>query len=218
MPSGCCTRLGSCRDCWWPASQGRCLLILRFTSNCNRNRTTAGSQRLTESFHLNLTALGLLAFVVGLFIAHAAIGLALERRRVDPQSARLWRQLEHPAVRLDAGAGSVRRPGRAGRCGQRVCAGRVVVARCGSQFARPVRRPGCRYPEPARVVVAGGGACECAGGIAGRAGQCVACSPVAIAGVGAASGLAAGAGAMVEAPGLHSGRPVAAGLGLWRAG
>ncbi|QYX48656.1 ABC transporter permease [Pseudomonas tussilaginis] len=40
-----------------------------------------GLQRLTDSFHLNLTALGLLAFVVGLFIAHAAIGLALERRR-----------------------------------------------------------------------------------------------------------------------------------------
>lgn len=40
-----------------------------------------GLQRLTESFHLNLTALGLLAFVVGLFIAHAAIGLALEQRR-----------------------------------------------------------------------------------------------------------------------------------------
>ncbi|MBF8748576.1 MULTISPECIES: ABC transporter permease [Pseudomonas] len=38
-------------------------------------------ERLTASFHLNLTALGLLAFVVGLFIAHAAIGLALEQRR-----------------------------------------------------------------------------------------------------------------------------------------
>jgi putative ABC transport system permease protein len=38
-------------------------------------------QRLTASFHLNLTALGLLAFVVGLFITHAAIGLALEQRR-----------------------------------------------------------------------------------------------------------------------------------------
>ncbi|TWI53679.1 putative ABC transport system permease protein [Pseudomonas duriflava] len=37
--------------------------------------------RLTESFHLNLTALGLLAFAVGLFIVHAAIGLALEQRR-----------------------------------------------------------------------------------------------------------------------------------------
>lgn len=41
----------------------------------------ADLQRLTESFHLNLSALGLLAFVVGLFIAHAAIGLALEQRR-----------------------------------------------------------------------------------------------------------------------------------------
>lgn len=37
--------------------------------------------RLTESFHLNLDALGVLAFVVGLFIVHAAIGLALEQRR-----------------------------------------------------------------------------------------------------------------------------------------
>jgi len=36
--------------------------------------------RLTDSFHLNLTAFGLLAFVVGLFIVHAAIGLAFEQR------------------------------------------------------------------------------------------------------------------------------------------
>ena len=37
--------------------------------------------RLTDSFHLNLTAFGLLAFVVGFFIVHAAIGLAFEQRR-----------------------------------------------------------------------------------------------------------------------------------------
>lgn len=37
--------------------------------------------RLTESFHLNLTAFGLLAFAVGLFIVHSAIGLAFEERR-----------------------------------------------------------------------------------------------------------------------------------------
>ena len=36
--------------------------------------------RLTESFHLNLTAFGVLAFVVGLFIVHAACGLAFEQR------------------------------------------------------------------------------------------------------------------------------------------
>ncbi|WP_416769044.1 ABC transporter permease [Pseudomonas sp. RHF3.3-3] len=36
---------------------------------------------LTESFHLNLSALGFLAFIVGLFIVHGAIGLALEQRR-----------------------------------------------------------------------------------------------------------------------------------------
>ncbi len=37
--------------------------------------------RLTDSFHLNLLALGLLAFAVGLFIVQAAVGLALEQRR-----------------------------------------------------------------------------------------------------------------------------------------
>ena len=37
--------------------------------------------RLTENFHLNLDALGFLSCVVGLFIVHAAIGLALEQRR-----------------------------------------------------------------------------------------------------------------------------------------
>ncbi len=37
--------------------------------------------RLTDSFHLNLTAFGFLSFVVGLIIVYAAIGLAFERRR-----------------------------------------------------------------------------------------------------------------------------------------
>ena len=37
-------------------------------------------QRLTASFHLNLTAFGLLSFLVGLFIVHSAIGLAFEQR------------------------------------------------------------------------------------------------------------------------------------------
>src|SRR3954465_2925579 len=36
--------------------------------------------QLTESFHLNLTAFGLLAFVGGLFIVHSSIGLAFEQR------------------------------------------------------------------------------------------------------------------------------------------
>ena len=44
--------------------------------------------RLTDSFHLNLTALGLLAFLVGLFIVHAAAGLAMEQRRSMLQSLR----------------------------------------------------------------------------------------------------------------------------------
>ena len=37
-------------------------------------------QRLTASFHLNLTAFGLLSFLVGLFIVHSAIGLSFEQR------------------------------------------------------------------------------------------------------------------------------------------
>lgn len=37
-------------------------------------------ERLTSSFHLNLTAFGLLSFFVGLFIVHSAIGLTLEQR------------------------------------------------------------------------------------------------------------------------------------------
>ncbi|MEM8787663.1 MAG: ABC transporter permease [Pseudomonadota bacterium] len=40
-----------------------------------------GLAQLTDSFHLNLTAFGLLSFVVGLFIVHATIGLAFEQRR-----------------------------------------------------------------------------------------------------------------------------------------
>ncbi|MEM6823679.1 MAG: FtsX-like permease family protein, partial [Pseudomonadota bacterium] len=37
--------------------------------------------RLTDSFHLNLTAFGFLSFSVGLLIVHGAIGLAFEQRR-----------------------------------------------------------------------------------------------------------------------------------------
>lgn len=43
--------------------------------------TGADLARLTDSFHLNLTAFGFLSFAVGLFIVHGAIGLAFEQRR-----------------------------------------------------------------------------------------------------------------------------------------
>ena len=51
--------------------------VLQLTRSGEENNLA----RLTESFHLNLDALGFLSFVVGLFIVHAAIGLALEQRR-----------------------------------------------------------------------------------------------------------------------------------------
>lgn len=54
---------------------------------------------LTDSFHLNLTAFGLLAFAVGLFIVHAAVGLAFEQRRT---TFRTLRALGLPLGRLVA--------------------------------------------------------------------------------------------------------------------
>jgi len=41
---------------------------------------TTDLARLTDAFHLNLTAFGFLAFLTGLFIVHAAHGLAFEQR------------------------------------------------------------------------------------------------------------------------------------------
>lgn len=55
--------------------------------------------RLTDSFHLNLTAFGLLSFAVGLFIVHGAIGLAFEQRRA---MFRTLRALGLPLGRLVA--------------------------------------------------------------------------------------------------------------------
>ena len=53
--------------------------------------------QLTDSFHLNLTAFGLLSFAVGLFIVHGAIGLAFEQRR---PMIRTLRALGAPLRRL----------------------------------------------------------------------------------------------------------------------
>lgn len=60
-------------------------------------RQNADPARLTDSFHLNLTAFGLLSFVVGLFIVHGAIGLAFEQRRA---MVRTLRALGLPLRRL----------------------------------------------------------------------------------------------------------------------
>ena len=44
-------------------------------------RKATDMTQLTSSFHLNLTAFGLLSFAVGLFIVYSTIGLAFEQRR-----------------------------------------------------------------------------------------------------------------------------------------
>ncbi|MGV8989472.1 MAG: hypothetical protein ACOH2H_24945 [Cypionkella sp.] len=48
-----------------------------------QSATAGGSEvaRLTDSFHLNLTAFSLLSFAVGAFTVHGAIGLVFEQRR-----------------------------------------------------------------------------------------------------------------------------------------
>jgi putative ABC transport system permease protein len=53
--------------------------------------------RLTDSFHLNLTAFGLLSFAVGLFIVHSAVSLAFVQRQ---GTVRTLRALGLPAGRL----------------------------------------------------------------------------------------------------------------------
>lgn len=53
--------------------------------------------RLTDSFHLNLTAFSVLAFVVGLLIVHASFGLAFEQRL---PMIRTMRAVGVPAVAL----------------------------------------------------------------------------------------------------------------------
>lgn len=57
----------------------------------------ASPEQLTDSFHLNLTALAMLSLVVGLFIVQAALGLAMEQR---VSSLRTLRALGVPAVTL----------------------------------------------------------------------------------------------------------------------
>ena len=53
------------------------------------NQSAADIDRLTDSFHLNLTAFGLLAFAVGLFIVQGTINLAFEQRRAMCRTLRV---------------------------------------------------------------------------------------------------------------------------------
>ncbi|XHC19094.1 ABC transporter permease [Oceanicaulis alexandrii] len=57
------------------------LTVLAPELNSVTQASTGEVSRLTGSFHLNLTAFGLLSFAVGLFIVYAAIGLSFEQRR-----------------------------------------------------------------------------------------------------------------------------------------
>ena len=73
--------------------------------------------RLTQSFHLNLTAFGLLSFAVGVFIVYGAVGLAFEQRRAVFRTLRalglslraltMMLAIELTAFALVAGAGGI---------------------------------------------------------------------------------------------------------------
>ena len=63
-------------------------------------RSATDLARLTDSFHLNLTAFGLLSFVVGLFIVNGAVGLAFEQRRSVFRTIRALGVTTHRLVTL----------------------------------------------------------------------------------------------------------------------
>lgn len=67
----------------WPEQPADAAPLSRVAPDLVLKQPAAASDlaRLTDSFHLNLTAFGFLAFAVGIFIVHAAIGLAFEQRR-----------------------------------------------------------------------------------------------------------------------------------------
>lgn len=73
--------------------------LAQIAPELTRRAAQGGSDvgRLTDSFHLNLTAFGLLSFAVGIFIVHSAIGLAFEQRRA---MVRTLRALGMPLRRL----------------------------------------------------------------------------------------------------------------------
>ncbi len=52
-------------------------------------QSSAEIAQMTGSFHLSLTAFGLLSFAVGIFIVHSAIGLAFEQRRPVMRTVRV---------------------------------------------------------------------------------------------------------------------------------
>jgi putative ABC transport system permease protein len=73
-----------------PAARPGRTPLARIVPELELSQGDAGGEvaRLTGSFHLNLTAFGLLSFAVGLFIVYAAVGLGFEQRRATFRTLR----------------------------------------------------------------------------------------------------------------------------------
>ena len=102
-------------------------------------------ERLTDSFHLNLTAFGLLSFFVGLFIVNSAIGLAFEQRLPMLRTLACLRGVRAPAQHGVADRTGIAGAGRGpDRPGLRLPDRRFLAAGCRGEPARALRRANSR--------------------------------------------------------------------------
>ena len=154
-------------------------------------------ERLTDSFHLNLTAFGLLSFFVGLFIVNSAIGLAFEQRLPMLRTLRACgvsaRQLNTVLViELDF----LRSGRRIFGDGRRLSDGGRAAARCRRIAARTLWRANSGAPLASAAMVDRGPPHQCRRRAPGRDAKPVEGKPAVGPCGGPTSGLASGAAAM----------------------
>jgi putative ABC transport system permease protein len=213
----CCSPTSAPSRCWMPGQLSRLLVPKAFTASHPtppaalqlKQGEENNLARLTESFHLNLDALGFLSFVVGLFIVHAAIGLALEQRR---GLLRTLRACGVSARMLILGLGV--------ELGVLALLGGVPGVASGYLLASLLPDVAASLRGLYGAEVAGqlslspwwwlsGAGLEPARCVAGRRQQPVAGGTFAVAGAGQRPGLASGPWTLVAAPGLGGGHGVA---------
>ena len=162
-------------------------------------------ERLTDSFHLNLTAFGLLSFFVGLFIVNSAVGIGLRAAAADAADAAVVRRLgAHAQHGARHRAGDARDRGRPCRARLRLCHRGSAVARCRGLAARALRRADPRTSRAEARMVAGRHRHQRVGRARRFRREPDQGGPPARAGVRAAAGLATGASTLAEMAGRCS--------------